>query len=139
MANRLNQFTLRTFEGKKYPFRDYVFQFGWAVKNYKFYEVGYDTSFVFDSTGFDLKFVAFAELLMNFIRYKYETFLIVIYQLLLSYFLKLFFSNIIFKRNVFFLHRKCCTALLRLCLSTCFYSLKTHQLTFLVYILAAQL
>ena len=35
-----------------------VFQFGWVVKSYEIYEIFYDNRFVFESTGFDSKFVA---------------------------------------------------------------------------------
>ena len=37
-----------------------MFQFGCVVKTYKLKEIFYDNSFVFGSTGFDPKFVAFA-------------------------------------------------------------------------------
>ena len=32
MLYRLSPLILRHFEGKQYPFRDYLFQFGWVVK-----------------------------------------------------------------------------------------------------------
>ena len=35
-----------------------MFQFGWVLKIIKFYEILYDNSSVFGSTGFDPKFVA---------------------------------------------------------------------------------
>ena len=36
-----------------------MFQFGWVVKTFNFYEIFYDKSFVFGSTVFDPKFVSF--------------------------------------------------------------------------------
>ena len=58
MVYRRSHFILRNFGGQISVWDD-VFQFGWVVKCFEFYGVFYDSSFVFGSTDFDPKFVAF--------------------------------------------------------------------------------
>ena len=57
MIYQPSQLIMRNLVGQ-YIACDYVFQNGWFVKTSKIYEVFYDNSFVFRSTGFDRKFFA---------------------------------------------------------------------------------